>query len=206
MSTVSLCTIGAIASKKASAFSSVSSRMASASGAEVRGPVATITLFQSAGGRPVISARSISIRGCASKRPGDSGRKALAIDRQRAAGRHLVGVGRAHDQRTEPPHLGMQQPHGIVGGIVGAEGIGADQLGQAVGAMCLGHPDRPHLVQHDAAAGFSGLPGCLRAGETGADDVDQVVEGVVMGRRVSAFLCDPQPRNDNARSRSGRYP
>ena len=38
-------TIGAIASKNASALSSVSSRMASASGAEVRGPVATMTFF-----------------------------------------------------------------------------------------------------------------------------------------------------------------
>ena len=63
MSMESLCTIGAIASKNASAFSSVSSRMASASGAEVRGPVATMTLPHSAGGRPAISARSISIRG-----------------------------------------------------------------------------------------------------------------------------------------------
>src|SRR6202790_4956160 len=58
-----LCTTGAIASKKASAFSSVSSRIASASGAEVRGPVATMTLRQSSGGRPAISARRISIRG-----------------------------------------------------------------------------------------------------------------------------------------------
>ena len=63
MSMESRCTIGAIASKNASAFSSVSSRMASASGAEVRGPVATMTLPHSAGGRPAISARSISIRG-----------------------------------------------------------------------------------------------------------------------------------------------
>ena len=63
MSMESLCTIGAIASKNASAFSSVSSRMASASGAEVSGPVATMTLPQSAGGRPAISARLISIRG-----------------------------------------------------------------------------------------------------------------------------------------------
>ena len=63
MSMESRCTIGAIASKNASAFSSVSSRMASASGAEVRGPVATMTLRQSAGGRPSISARRISIRG-----------------------------------------------------------------------------------------------------------------------------------------------
>ena len=63
MSMESRCTIGAIASKNASALSSVSARMASASGAEVRGPVATMTLLQSAGGRPAISSRLISISG-----------------------------------------------------------------------------------------------------------------------------------------------
>ena len=50
-------------------------------------------------------------------------RKAVAIDRQRAASRHLVGVGRAHDQRAEPAHFGVQQPDRIVGGIIGTEGI-----------------------------------------------------------------------------------
>ena len=48
--------MGAMASKKASALSSVRSRMASASAGEVSGPVAMMTLDQSAGGRPAISA------------------------------------------------------------------------------------------------------------------------------------------------------
>ena len=39
--------------------------MASASAGEVRGPVATMTLSQSAGGRPATSSRRISISGCA---------------------------------------------------------------------------------------------------------------------------------------------
>ena len=55
------------------------------------------------------------------QRLGDGGRKTVAVDRQRAAGGHLVGIGRAHDQRTQPAHLGVQQADGIVGGIVGAE-------------------------------------------------------------------------------------
>src|ERR1700712_5550232 len=63
MSMESLCTIGAMASKNASASSPESSRIASASGAEVRGPVATMTLLQSDGGRPPISPRLISISG-----------------------------------------------------------------------------------------------------------------------------------------------
>ncbi len=148
MSMVSLCTIGAIASKKASAFSSVSARMASASGAEVRGPVATMTLPHSAGGRPAISPRLISILGCSFSASRHGGRKTLAVDRERPAGGHLVGVGRAHDQRAELAHLGMQQADRVVGGIIGAEGIGADELGERVGAVRLGHPHRPHLVQH----------------------------------------------------------
>ena len=151
--------------------------MASASGAEVRGPVATITLSQSAGGRPAISAAVDLDPRMLFDRPRHGGGKALAVDRQRAAGRHLVGVGRAHDQRAEPPHFGMQQADGIVGGVVGAEGIGADQLGQAIGLMRLGHPHRAHLVQHDAAAGFGRLPGGLGAGEAAADDMDEIGGG-----------------------------
>ncbi len=34
------------------------------------------------------------------ERPGDGGGKSVAIDRQRAAGGYLVGVGGAHDQRA----------------------------------------------------------------------------------------------------------
>ena len=41
--------------------------IASASAAEVRGPVATITLSQSAGGRPAISSRASVTRGWASR-------------------------------------------------------------------------------------------------------------------------------------------
>ena len=130
MSMESACTIGAMASKNASAFSSVSSRMASASGAEVRGPVATMTLPQSAGGRPAISVAVDLDQRMLVQRLGDGGGKPVAVDRQRAAGGHLVGVGRAHDQRAQPAHFGVQQADRVVGGIVGAEGIGADQFGQ----------------------------------------------------------------------------
>ena len=167
----SRCTIGAIASKNASAFSSVSSRIASASGAEVRGPVATMTLPQSAGGRPSISARADFDQGMIVQRPGDGGGKSVAVDRQRAAGGHLVGVGGAHDQRAQPAHFGVQQADRVVGGVVGAERIGADELGEAVGAMRLGHPDGAHLVQDDGDARLGDLPGGFRAGEAGADDM-----------------------------------
>ncbi len=65
---LSKCTMGAMASKKASALSSVSARMASAKLGEVSGPVAMMTDPQSAGGRPAISPRSILISGWASMR------------------------------------------------------------------------------------------------------------------------------------------
>src|SRR5712692_8346945 len=55
--------IGAMASKKASASSLVSSWIARASAGEVRGPVAMMTESQSCGGSPAISSRRISISG-----------------------------------------------------------------------------------------------------------------------------------------------
>ena len=185
----SLCTIGAIASKNASAFSSVSSRMASASGAEVRGPVATMTLPHSAGGRPAIS-RAVDLdQRMVVQRLGDGGGKPVAIDRQRAAGGHLVGVGGAHDQRAQPAHFGVQQADGVIGGIVRAEGVGADQFGKAFGPVRLGHPDRAHLVQDHANAGIGDLPGGFRAGEAAANHMDGVSLGSAgnHARRVSAF-------------------
>ena len=68
-------------------------RIASASAGEVSGPVATMVLSQSGGGRPATSPRSIAISGWAAQRRGDRLGKAVAIDRERAAGRHLVRVG-----------------------------------------------------------------------------------------------------------------
>src|SRR5205807_1228096 len=66
-----------------------------------------------------------------------------------AAGRYLVRVGRAQDQRAALPHLFVQQADRVLLRIVRAEGIGADELGQARAEMRLGLPHRPHLVQDD---------------------------------------------------------
>ncbi len=65
----------------------------------------------------------------------------------------------------------MQQADGVVGGIVRAERIGADELGKPVGAVCLGHAGRPHLVQHHGHARFGHLPGGFGAGKASADHV-----------------------------------
>ena len=69
-------------------------RSPAASAGEVSGPVATMTLSQSAGGRPATSPRSTR-----DQRMADDRRRrppcgeAVAVDRQRAAGRHLMRVG-----------------------------------------------------------------------------------------------------------------
>ena len=171
MSMESRCTIGAIASKNASAFSSVSCadrirQRRRGEGAGGDDDIVPVRRRQAGD----LAARDLD-QGMLVQRLGHGGREAVAVHRQRAAGGHLVGVGRSHDQRAEPAHFGVQQADGIVGGIVGAEGIGADELGQALGAVRLGHPLRAHLVQHHANAGIGDLPGGFRAGKARADDV-----------------------------------
>ena len=137
MSIESKWTIGAIASKKASASSPVSWRMASASAGEVSGPVATMTLSQSAGGRPATSPRSMVTSGCVGKRCGDGIGEAFAIDGERAAGGHLVEVAHPHDQRAGAAQLFVEEADGVGLAIVGAERVGADQLGETVGLVRL---------------------------------------------------------------------
>jgi hypothetical protein len=53
----------------------------------------------------------------------DRARKTVAIDCERPAGRHLVGVALAHDQRPQPSHLLMQQANRVRVGVVRAERI-----------------------------------------------------------------------------------
>ena len=65
-------------------------------------------------------------------------REAVAVHGERAAGRHLVRVAAGHDERAAAAHLGVQQPDGVVLPVVGAEGVGADQFGQAVGLVRVG--------------------------------------------------------------------
>ena len=138
MSIVSKWTIGAMASKKASASAPVSSAIASASdgrGQRAGGDDRLVPF----GGRQ--AGDLLALDGDQRMRfepGGHGGGKAVAVDGQRAAGRHLVGVARRHDQRAGKPHLGMQQPDRIVLGVVGAEGVGADELGQAIGLVRVG--------------------------------------------------------------------
>ena len=126
----------------------------------------------------------------------DGLRKAVAIDRERAAGRKLVAVAHRHDQRAGAPHLGVQQPDGVGLGIVGAEGIGADELGEVAGLVRRRHRRRPHLVQHDRDARLGELPGGLRAGEAAADDVNGVC-----GRAMPPIWGEAGPKGKSAYGR-----
>ena len=161
-----------MASKKASASSPVRVRIASASAGEVRGPVATMTLSQSSGGSAATSARRMVIKGSAASAALDRGGEAVPVDGERAARRHAMRVGGAHDERAATPHLLVQQADGVVLGVVRAEGIGADELGEAVGDMRRGAAVRPHLHEHHRDAGARELPRRLASGEAAADDMN----------------------------------
>ena len=171
-----------MASKKASSVSPVSFWMAAASAGEVSGPVATMTLVplgrRQAGDLAALDRDQRVLRELAR----DRGRETIAVDGERAAGRQLVGVAGSHDQRAGAAHLLVQQADRVGGRVVGAERVGADELGQAVRLVRLGGAHGPHLVQHDGDAGLRDLPGGLRAREAAADDVDG---GVRHGLRVA---------------------
>ena len=66
----------------------------------------------------------------------------------------------------------MEDADGVGRGVVGAERIGADELGETRGAVRRGRPVRAHLVQDDRDAGLRRLPGGFRAGQPAADDVN----------------------------------
>ncbi len=130
-----------MASKNDSASSPVMLRIVSASCGEVSGPVATMTLSQSAGGGGDFAAVDRDQRLGFQRRRNRSG-ETVAIDGERAAGRQLVAIGCAQHQRIEPAHFGMQKADGAAFGIVGAERIGADQFGELSGLVHGGRAQR----------------------------------------------------------------
>ncbi len=125
---------------------------------------------------------------------GDGGGKTVAVHRQGAARRQLVGVGGAHHQRAGAPHFFMQQAHGIVLGIVGTEGIGTDQFRQRIGLMGLGTPEGPHFVQNHFHAALGGLPGSFRTGQAAADDVKGFFHGLALSSSAKRRAKDYRPK------------
>ena len=116
-------------------------------------------------------AHGSSTSGSAASARLDRGGEAVAVDRERAARRQLVRVGGAHDQRAAAPHLLVQQADGVVLGIVGAERVGADQLGQP-SVRCASVPRSGRISCSTTGTPAGRLPGRLAAGEAAADDVD----------------------------------
>ena len=103
-----------------------------------------------------------------------------------SAGRHLVGVGSAQDQRAKAPHLLVQEAHGVVLLVVGAQRVRADKLGERCRLVCRGGALRPHLMQHDRNAASGELPGSLAACKAAADDVHGAGALVGHGRKLGA--------------------
>ncbi len=97
----------------------------------------------------------------------------VAVDGQGAARRNLMGVAAGHDDRVQPAHLGVQQADCASGPVVGAERVGADQLGQLVRlvGVCAAHG--AHFVQDHGDAGLGDLPGGLGTGQAAADDMNR---------------------------------
>ena len=103
---------------------------------------------------------------------GDIIGEAVAVNRQGAAGRNLVAAGGGHDERAGASHLLVQESDGVLHLVIRAEGVRADEFGQALRLVGVGADGRAHFVQHDRHAGAGGLPGGLRSGHAAADDVD----------------------------------
>jgi hypothetical protein len=67
----------------------------------------------------------------------------------------------------------VDEADGIMLGIVGAEAVRADQLGQRIGMMSGGRlPRAAHLGEPNPDPRLGQLPGGFGAGKTAADDVD----------------------------------
>ena len=109
---------------------------------------------------------------------------ALAVDGERTAGRHLMLIGRTHDERAEPAHLLVQEADRVVLAVVGAERVGADELGERAGLVRRRGVLGSHLVQHDRNAAGGDLPGSFGTGEPAADDVHRVKLRVSHGTKI----------------------
>ena len=98
-------------------------------------------------------------------------REPLAVDGQRTASRHACLVADPHDQRIEPAHLFLEQPHRVLQGGA-AEGVAADQLRQPIGTVHRGRPNRTHFVERNRDATRGDLPRRLAPRQSAPDDPD----------------------------------
>ena len=123
--------------------------MASARAGEVSGPVAMMTLCPVGGGQARDLAALDGDEGVGFERRGHGGGEGVAVHGERAAGGHRCGVGRAHDERVARASPSAAGRRRCCSSIVGAEGVGADEFGEAVGLVRVGG---------DVRAAFRGAP------------------------------------------------
>src|SRR6202022_126430 len=77
----------------------------------------------------------------------------------------------ADHERIQLLHLALQETDRVCG-IVGTEGVRADELRETVRLMYRGCDLRPHLEEPHPVSAPGELPGALRARKPGADDRD----------------------------------
>ncbi|GAB5506873.1 MAG: hypothetical protein Rhirs2KO_20360 [Rhizobiaceae bacterium] len=85
----------------------------------------------------------------------------------------------------------MQQADGIGLGIVGAERVGTDKLGQSAGLVRFGAAHRAHFMQNDGYARLGDLPGGFRARKPAANNVYRICQSGIAyacaGRNATAL-------------------
>ena len=169
-------TMGAMASKKASAFSSVRSRIASAREGEVSGPVAMMTDPSRRGEAGDLGAFDFDQRVGLDAR-GDGGAEEFAVDGERAAGGDGMGVGGGHDEAAAARISQWSRPTAFCSSS--SERKEFEQTSSARPSVwCAKVADMgAHLVEDHGDAHLGGLPGGFGAGETAADDVDGFYAG-----------------------------
>ena len=168
----SRCTIGAMASKKASASLPVSPAIAAASAGEVSGPVATMTLSQSAGGRPAISSRRMLDQRMGFQRCRRRWRQSLR-GRRRARRRPVPDVASAARITSEPSRRisSCRRPTALCS--LSSERNELEQTSSASASVLCAAVVRTGRISCSTTGtpARGNLPGGLAAGEPAADDV-----------------------------------
>jgi hypothetical protein len=97
-------------------------------------------------------------------RTGNFSREGLAVDGKGRACRYPMLVRGTHDQRAKRTHFLVEQANCIVFGIVGAETVRADHLGEPVGFVRRGHVTaathlgQAHAIPASASCQAASLP------------------------------------------------
>ena len=139
----------------------------------------------------------ISISGSAAS-AAVTGGETVAVDRQRAAGRQLVGVGRAHHQRVEPAHFGMQQADGVMRRCRRSGTSWSRRVRRSCPVLCTAVARTGRISCSTTGTPARKLPGRLGTREAAADDMNRPQcphHAAKLGRRH---------QTDNTAGRTGR--